>query len=302
VIRQYEIDSSAILAPTIFPISRASSPTLTPTYGENLTILNQTFTAIAPETVYVFSGSILARSHNLTLVFTSTRCTLNPPVSITLSIATFIATNIDSPGQIVETYPERCIVLSSGPHNSTFSAEPTHFYGYGPGRGLVFTFSDPPQLTHDVWSSATALWIDPIPTTIPNFVFGNQTLAFGEPVAFLNSGTEVEVVMTMDANGSGFVVAETSTVALQSWPTITPGPVPGRNIGGALPPYVMPAGGAQLVETNCCTVCQNSTQRTAIAATKTKTSGATPLQRRKTLVLAHSLSGTPFYALFGSLF
>jgi hypothetical protein len=100
----------------------------------------------------------------------------------------------------------------------------------------------------------------------PEFIFRNQTLAFGEPVTFLNSEAEVQVVMTMDASGKGFVVAGTRTVAATGWPIITPGPTPGSDIGGGLSGECHAGwGGTQLVETNCCTVCQNATQSTTIA-------------------------------------
>jgi hypothetical protein len=131
-------------------------------------------------------------------------------------------------------------------------------------------------------------------TTIPNFIFGNQTLAFGEPVTSLNSGTEVEAVMTMDANGDGFSRGDKHS----GGPMITPGQVPGSDVGGAFPGNVMPAGGALLVETNCCTVCQNA-RSTTIA---TRTSGATPAQGRAISILILGMLWAAFCTNLGSLF
>ncbi len=76
----------------------------------------------------------------------------------------------------------------------------------------------------------------------------------------------MEVVMTTNAAGGGFVVVGTSSVTLTDWPEITPGPVPGSDISGAYPNNPMPAGGAALIETGYCSICQNAiTTATATA-------------------------------------
>ncbi|PVH74653.1 hypothetical protein DL98DRAFT_593858 [Cadophora sp. DSE1049] len=224
----------------------------------NLTLNSQTFT----ETVFLFSGSILAESHPLTLQLASKTCTLNPIISITASITWLPELGIIAPG-VTHTFSDvRCMVFGSGGRSSTYSAQGTGGWGDVRGRpGLVWTFTDDlipgGQTTQNPWESGTALWINPIPTTVPRFVVeGNRTLQFGGTVSL---GSEV-VSVTTDEKGVGWLVAGETSVTVPGWPLITKGPVLGSELDGAYPLEGMAAGGVQLIETGCCSICQNASQ------------------------------------------
>lgn len=109
------------------------------------------------------------------------------------------------------------------------------------------------------------MWINPIPTTLPRFeVEGNRTVQFGGSVSL---GSEM-VSVTTDEKGLGWLAVGETSVTMPSWPMITKGPVMGSDLGGARPRDGMVAGGAALIETNCCSICQNASQAVTIASTK----------------------------------
>ncbi|KAH7382056.1 hypothetical protein BKA64DRAFT_647587 [Cadophora sp. MPI-SDFR-AT-0126] len=238
----------------------------------NLTLNSQTFTSAPPETVFLFSGTILAESHPITLSLTSKICSFNPIVSITASITWLPELGIISPG-VTRTYSDvRCMVFGSGGRSSTYSAQGTGGWGDVRGRpGLVWTFTDDlipgGQTTQNPWQSGTAMWINPNPTTVPRFVVeGNRTVQFGGTVSL---GSDV-VSVTTDERGVGWLVAGETSATVPGWPLITKGPVLGSEIDGAYPLDGMAAGGVQLIETGCCSICQNASQA---VTTSTKSSG-----------------------------
>ncbi|KAK0111016.1 hypothetical protein ONS95_001396 [Cadophora gregata] len=247
----------------------ASSPS---TPLPNLTLNSQIFTAAPPETVFLFSGTILAESHPITLSLTSKSCTLNPIISITASITHLPELGIISPGVTSTFGTVRCMVFGSGGRSSTYSAQGTGGWGDVRGRpGLVWTFTDAlipgGQTTQNPWESGTALWINPIPTTVPRFVVeGNRTVQFGGTVTLRSEVVSV----TTDERGTGWLVAGKASATVPGWPLITKGPVLGSEINGAYPLDGMAAGGAQLIETGCCSICRNASQATTAT---TKSSG-----------------------------
>ncbi|KAH7333085.1 hypothetical protein BKA65DRAFT_507110 [Rhexocercosporidium sp. MPI-PUGE-AT-0058] len=245
----------------------SSSPTL-----PNLTLASQIFSSAPAETVFIFSGDILAESHPITLLLTSKTCTQNPIVSITASITTLPVSWVDHDG-VTSSYTDvRCMVFGSGGRSSTYSAEGTGGWGSVRGRpGLVWTFTDSytrlGPTTQNPWGSGTAMWINPIPTTLPRFVVeGNRTVQFGGSVNF---GNEMASVTTDERGGGWLAVGETSAT-VPGWPMITKGPVVGSDLGGAYPLDGMVAGGAALIETQCCSICQNASQAVT-ASTKAGT-------------------------------
>ncbi|KAG4433937.1 hypothetical protein IFR05_010582 [Cadophora sp. M221] len=264
--------SSTVETPTFDdPLAYTTTSPSSSLPGPNLTITSQTFTSAPPETVFLFSGDILAESHPITLRFTSKTCTGNPIVSITASITTLPVSWIDSNGVSSFYQSLRCMVFGSGGRSSTFSAQGTGGWGTVNGRpGLVWTFTDTytrwGPTTQNPWASGTAMWINPIPTTLPRFeVEGNRTVQFGGSVSL---GIEV-VSVTTDERGLGWLVVGETSVTMPGWPMITKGPVMGSDLGGAYPRDGLVAGGAAIIETNCCSICQNASQ---VVTTSTKTS------------------------------
>ncbi|KAL2065880.1 hypothetical protein VTL71DRAFT_3550 [Oculimacula yallundae] len=237
-----------------------------------LILASQTFTSAPPETVFIFSGDVLAESHPVTLSFTSSTCTQNPIVSITASITSLPVLYVDRYGTTSSLSDQRGMVLASGTRSKTYSAEGTGGWGSAIyGSGLVFTFSEDyvrnRPTTESPWASATAMWINPIPTTLPRFVVdGNRTVQFGGTVSF---GSEI-VSVTTDKHGSGWLVAGQTSRTVPGWPQITKGPVLGSDLGGASPDDLVPGGAALIEGKHCCYVCQNSSQA---VVTSTKTGG-----------------------------
>lgn len=159
------------------------------------------------------------------------------------------------------------MVFGSGGRSSTYSAQGTGGWGDVRGRpGLVWTFTDKlipgGQTTQNPWESGTALWINPIPTTVPRFVVeGDRTVQYGGTMSL---GSEV-VSVTTDEKGVGWLVAGETSATVPGWPLITKGPVVGSELGGAYPLDGMAAGGVQLIETGCCSICQNASQAVTIS-------------------------------------
>lgn len=164
------------------------------------------------------------------------------------------------------------MVFGSGGRSSTYSAQGTGGWGDVRGRpGLAWTFTDKlipgGQTTQNPWESGTALWINPIPTTLPRFVVAsNRTLQLGGTASL---GSEV-VSVTTDEKGMGWLVAGETSATVPGWPLITKGLVVGSELNGAYPLDGMAAGGAQLIETGCCSICQNASQ---VVTTSTKAGG-----------------------------